>query len=73
MVCIEILSPDDRMSRMLERVHDYLTFGVSRVWVLDPHTKRAYDNTSAGMREVKDGVLRTDDLQITVPLAEIFS
>ena len=73
MLCIEILSPDDTTSRMLERMHDYLKFGVSHVWVLDPRTKRAYDYTAAGMREVKDGVLRTDDPQITVPLAELFS
>jgi len=73
MLCIEILSPEDTMSRTLDRVSDFLTFGVSHVWVLDPHTKRAYDYTSAGMREVKDGILRTDDPQITVPLAELFS
>lgn len=73
MLCIEILSPDDTMSRMLERVNDYLSFGVSHVWVLDPRTKRAYDYTATGMREAKDGVLRTDDPQIAVPLAEIFS
>ena len=73
MLCIEILSPEDTMSRTLDRVNDFLTFGVSRVWVLDPRTKRAYDYTAAGMREVKDGVLRTDDPQITVPLAELFS
>ena len=73
MLCIEILSPEDTMSRTLDRVNDFLTFGVSHVWVLDPRTKRAYDYTSAGMREAKDGVLHTDDPQITVPLAELFS
>jgi Uma2 family endonuclease len=73
MLCIEILSPEDTMSRMLDRVNDYLTFGVSHVWVLDPRTRRAYDYTATGMREAKDGVLRTDDPQIAVPLAEIFS
>ena len=73
MLCIEILSPEDTMSRTLDRVNDFLTFGVSHVWVLDPRTKRAYDYTAAGMREVKDGVLRTDDPQIAIPLTEIFS
>lgn len=73
MLCVEILSPEDTMSRMQERIEDYLAFGVSHVWVLDPRTKRAYDYTSEGMREAKDGILRTDDPQITVPLAEIFS
>ena len=73
LLCIEILSPEDTMSRMQERISDYLTFGVSHVWVLDPRTRRAYDYTSTGMREAKDGVLRTEDPQIDVPLAEIFS
>jgi len=73
MVCIEILSPEDTMTRMQDRINDYLAFGVSHVWVLDPNTKRAYDYTAAGMREAKDGVLRTDDPLVAVPLAEIFS
>ena len=73
MLCVEILYPEDTMSRMQERINDYLTFGVAHVWVLDPRTRRAYDYTSTGMREAKDGVLRTDDPLIAVPLAEIFS
>lgn len=73
LLCIEILSPEDTMTRMLERIGDYLTFGVAHVWVLDPGTERAYDCTATGMREVKDGELRTENPQIAVPLAEIFS
>ena len=73
MLCIEILSPEDTMSRMMTRIEDYLAFGVPHVWVIDPSTRRAYNYTAAGMHEVKDGVLRTDDPQIAVPLAEIFS
>jgi Uma2 family endonuclease len=72
-LCIEILSPEDAMTRMLERLDDYLRFGVSHVWVLDPSTKRAYDYTATGMREVKDGVLRTENPLIAVPLAELFN
>jgi len=73
MLCIEILSPEDTMSRMQERISDYLAFGVSHVWVLDPRTKRAYDYTAGGMHEPKDSVLRIENSQIAVPLAEIFS
>jgi Uma2 family endonuclease len=71
-LCIEILSPEDTMTRMQERIDDYLGFGVAHVWVLDPRTKRAYDYTAAGMREAKD-VLRLERPEIAVPLAEIFS
>jgi len=73
MLCIEILSPEDTMSRMQERINDYLAFGVSHVWVLDPRTRRGYDYTTAGMHEAKDGILRTQDPQIYLPLAEFFA
>jgi Uma2 family endonuclease len=72
-LCIEILSPEDRMSRIKERVDDYLAMGVPYAWVLDPQTKQAYCVTLAdGWREVTDGVLRTDHPVLEVPLSEIF-
>ena len=71
-LAIEILSPDDRMSEMLERIHDYLSFGVPCVWLLDPRTHGAFVYTAGGMQEVKDGILRTADPEMAVPLAELF-
>jgi Uma2 family endonuclease len=35
-LCVEILSKDDTMTGMQERIDDYLKFGVRYVWVLDP-------------------------------------
>ena len=73
-LCIEVLSPEDRMSRVRERVDDYLAMGVPHVWVLDPAGRCAYQITPAeGWREVKDGVLRTGAPDIEAPLAEIFA
>src|SRR5260221_2162374 len=40
-ICVEILSKDDTMTQMQERIDDYLQFGVRYVWVLDPRTRRA--------------------------------
>jgi Uma2 family endonuclease len=72
-LCIEILSPEDRMSRIEERINDYLEMGVAYVWVLDPQTKQAFCATAAeGLREVKSGVLQTVNPALEVPLAEIF-
>jgi Uma2 family endonuclease len=71
-LCIEILSPEDTMTRIHERIDDYLGFGVPHVWVFDPRLKRAYHFTPAGMRQPADGVLRTENPEIAVPLAEIF-
>lgn len=73
-ICIEVLSPEDRMSRIEQRIDDYLAMGVPYVWVLDPETKRAWTITSAeGWREVKTDVLRTEDPSIVVPLVDIFT
>jgi Uma2 family endonuclease len=71
LLCIEILSPSDRMMEMQERIDDYLNFGVRYVWLLHSRTRRAFVYTLDTVREVKDGMLRTDDPDICVPLAEL--
>lgn len=71
LLCIEILSPDDRMSEMQERIDDYLAFGVPHVWVINPRTRRAFEYTSDGMHEAKDGILSTTNPDIRVVLAEL--
>jgi Uma2 family endonuclease len=71
-VCIEILSKDDRLSEMQQRIDDYLRFGVPYCWVVDPREHRAWVYTSEGCREVADGLLRTENPEIVVPLAEVF-
>jgi len=70
-ICIEILSPDDRISRMQERIDDYLRFGVRYVWLIDPKTARAWVYTANSISEVRDGVLRTENPELTMPLAEV--
>lgn len=71
-LCIEILSPEDRMSRIETRINDYLAMGVPYVWVLDPETRQAFTATAKeGLREVKSGVLQTVEPVIELPLAEV--
>jgi len=71
LVAIEILSPEDRMSRMQKKITDYLAFGIRYVWVLDPQTRQAVAYTADGV-ENAIGALRTENPAIEVPLAEIF-
>ncbi len=61
------------MSRFQQRIDDYLKFGVRYVWVVDPATRRAWMHTADGAHEVKDGILRTENPELVVPLAEIFA
>jgi len=72
-ICIEVLSPDDRTSRVQQRIDDYLAFGVQYVWVIDPASRRAWVHTKDGVQEAKDHILRTENPALTVPLAEIFA
>jgi Uma2 family endonuclease len=44
---IEVLSPEDRVSRYQQRLDDYRAMGVRNIWVVDPETQRGYD-CSAG-------------------------
>ena len=71
-LCIEILSPEDRMSRMMVKIEDFLAFGVQYVWIVEPHLRRAYIHTRNEMHEVTDGVLRTANPDIALPLSELF-
>jgi Uma2 family endonuclease len=72
-LCVEILSPEDRMSRMEDKLSDYFAFAVEYVWVIDPMRRAASIHTVAGSRPASDGALRTANPEIYVRLEDIFS
>jgi Uma2 family endonuclease len=73
-LCIEILSPEDRWSRVEARIKDFIAMGVPCIWVLDPQNKTAFIETPAeGLREVKDGILRTENPRFELPLSQLFA
>ena len=71
-ICIEVLSPDDTLSRLQQRFDDYLAMGVENVWVIDPESRRAWRITPEGHLEARDGVLRTTDGHVEMPVADLF-
>jgi Uma2 family endonuclease len=71
-ICIEILSPEDRFARTQQKIDDYLKFGVPYVFVIHPRERRAWSYSKDGSTEIRDGALRTENLALVVPLAEIF-
>ncbi len=72
LLCIEILSPEDRLRRVVIRAEDFLDMGVPEVWIIDPQTRRCYTCTkAAGFNEVLGGILTTSDGRITLNLAEL--
>lgn len=71
-LCIEILSPEDRMSRILERVNEFLAFGVPYVWVIDPETRTAYSYTAGEGHQVRNR-LATANPELAISLPEVFA
>jgi Uma2 family endonuclease len=71
-LCIEILSPEDRVSRTEEKIDDYLRFGVAYVWLIDPRQKRAWSYTRDGRQDAVSA-LTTSEPRIELPIAELFA
>jgi Uma2 family endonuclease len=72
LVCIEVLSPEDRLNRVIRRAEDFLDMGVAEVWIIDPQPRRCYRHTKAeGFHEVPSGILATSDGRITLNVAEL--
>lgn len=72
-LCVEILSPEDRMSRVQQKIDDYLDFGVEYVWLIDPQTHRAWVYRRDGIYEIRDGALRTENPDIEILLSDLFA
>jgi len=73
MLCVEILSPEDRLGETLAKCEQYHTWGVPYCWVIDPVKKTAweYDAECEPSKVPTDGTLRAG--RLTVELAELFS
>lgn len=74
LLCVEILSPEDRFSRILERVEEYLQMGVPEVWIIDPRTREIWTATGSGRPTLFTGseiTLANTPARVTV--TEIFA
>jgi Uma2 family endonuclease len=69
---IEILSPEDRMVRMVPKIQEYLSIGVEWVWVIDPEEKTALSYSQKQPQGVAVTTLRTENPEIEIPLAAAF-
>jgi Uma2 family endonuclease len=68
---IEILSPEDRWSRLTRKLEDYLAMGCPNIWILDPVRSKAYRYEGDAVCEVHDAFSTTDS-RITVQLVHIW-
>jgi Uma2 family endonuclease len=73
LIVIEILSPEDRLSRVQERIEDYLAFGVEHIWIFDPERRTASAASASGLHPVRSDELTVPGTPIRVVLSELFA
>jgi Uma2 family endonuclease len=66
LVCIEVLSPEDRWPRVEKRIADFLAMGVERVWVFDPKKREVFECTKTGRRKVVEDLLEAPPVSIRI-------
>ena len=73
LVCIEVLSKDDTLRSIRDKVEDYLNFGVEHVWILDPLRRDALIADRRGYHAPTDDVLVVSGTPIHMPLPQLFA
>ena len=72
LLCVEILSPEDRVGAMLAKCEQYHAWGVPFCWVIDPEKQTGwqYHAGNEPERVAPGGTLLAGDL--SVPLPDLF-
>ncbi len=72
LIVIEILSPDDSLMSMGVRIADYLNFGISNVWIVDPSDRMGYVCRSGSFRGWQPTTqLAVPDTEIVLDLTQL--
>lgn len=73
LICIEILSPEDRVKRVQEKFADYARMGVEHMWLLDPLSRQAWTISADGSQQRVMDALTVPGTPIRIDLAEVFA
>jgi Uma2 family endonuclease len=73
LICIEVLSPEDRLQRMQERIDDYVRMGVEHIWLIDPMSRHAWVATADGSHTRVAEAFNVPGTPIRISLAEVFA
>ncbi len=73
LICVEILSPDNRIYRAKLALVDYLAMGVVHNWLIDPIRRAAFRFDATGPHEADPTALRIPDSPIHLDLTDAFA
>lgn len=69
LIAIEILSPDDRLTQVREKLEAFQKWGVAHMWLVDPHGRHLYRYES-GLMEVDS--LKVPELSLELRAKDVF-
>ena len=70
LIVVEVVSRDDRYTKILEKLEDYHAWGVPHIWLIDPWQRKLSIYRPEGLTAVS--VLRVPELNLTASPAELF-
>ncbi len=70
-IAIEILSPDDKMTQVIEKLDEYATWGVTHIWFVDLFHKKLFTYAKRELHEVPQ--FQLTDPNFTVMPQDIFT
>jgi Uma2 family endonuclease len=73
LLCVEIMSPQDRLNAVRQRLQDFVDMGVHDIWVIDPESRRCYTCIAGKFEDFTGDTLRIAGTEIHVPLALLWA
>lgn len=73
LLCIEVLSPEDRLSRTTKVLDDFAAMGVQHLWIIDPQDRVGYIYHSGGRLQQVEDRLAIADSPIYLDLMNLFA
>ena len=73
LLCVEVLSPEDRLSRTTKVLNDFAAMGVEHLWIVDPIDRVGYIYQSGGKLQLIADRLTIPDSPIYLDLPTLFA
>lgn len=72
LLCVEVVSSEDRMASVLTKVGDYHQAGVIDVWLISPDTRDCFvSRRNSGLRQATDGRLTALEGRVSVDIRHL--
>ena len=73
LLCVEVLSPEDRLSGTTQVMDDYAAMGVQHLWIVDPIDRIAYIYQPGGKLQLVTDRLAIPEMPIYLDLPTLFA